>query len=88
MNKADSSNPELNKNSDEWRSWPPEFFLITLFPELRTRVIAIKGYTSILSDETAKEHHPKTLESISKNIESLEKLCEDIADYCRTRKQT
>ncbi|HEX9386821.1 MAG TPA: histidine kinase dimerization/phospho-acceptor domain-containing protein [Anaerolineales bacterium] len=81
MNEPDSQNPESNHNSDEWKSWPPEFFLSVLFYELRTPLIAIKGYTTILSDEKAKEHHPQALEKIFKNVERIEKLCEGIADY-------
>lgn len=41
----------------------------------------IKGYTEILSNESAKEQYPQAIESISKNIERLEKLWDDIAEY-------
>lgn len=43
--------------------------------------MVIRGYAKILSNEEMKEHHPQAIESISKNIERLEKLWDDIAAY-------
>jgi signal transduction histidine kinase len=81
MNETDSLNPESNHNVDEWRSWPPEFFLSVLLHELRSPLMIIKGYAKILSDEKTKEHHPQALESILKNVERIEKLWDGIAEY-------
>lgn len=83
MNETNSQNTESKPNSEEWKSWPPEFFLPVLLYEPRTPLMAIKGYAKILSDEKAKEHHPKMLENMSKAIERIEKLCEGVADYRR-----
>ncbi len=81
MNETDSSGPESNNNSDEWKSWPPEFFLLNLVYELRTPLMMIKGYAEILGNETMKEHHPRAIESISKTTEKMEKILEGIAEY-------
>ena len=81
MNEIDPQDIASNRDSEEWKSWPPELFLTILLPELRAPILAIKGYAEILSDEKRKEHHPQALERISKNIESLQKLCEGIAEY-------
>ena len=81
MNDIDSQDSEIEPQSDDWKSWSPELFLTILLPELRTPLIAIKGYIEILADEKRKEHHPQALEFISKNIESLVRLCDDIAAY-------
>jgi signal transduction histidine kinase len=81
MNGSDSASQELNNNSEEWKSWPPEFFLTVLVPELWTPLMAIKGYAEILADESMKEHHPQALEIISKNLEKIAKLCDGIAEY-------
>jgi signal transduction histidine kinase len=81
MSKLDLPGSKWNKDSDEWKSWPPDFFLSVLLHELRNPLMLIKGYVEILSDETAKEHHPVALETISKNIEKLEQIYGDITDY-------
>jgi signal transduction histidine kinase len=81
MNASDSSGQELNNNSEEWKSWSPEFFLSELLHELRTPLMIIKGYANMLSNESALEHHPQAIESISKSVERLEKLWDDIAEY-------
>ena len=81
MNEIDPQDIASKSYSEEWKSWSPEFFLTILLPELRTPILAIKGYAEILSDEKRKEHHPQALDRISKNLESLEKLCEAIAEY-------
>jgi Signal transduction histidine kinase len=83
MNETNSSNTQSNDNQDEWKSWPPEFFLSILLYELRSPLMAIKGYASILSDEETKELHPQALENILKHVEKIEKLCDGIADYRR-----
>jgi hypothetical protein len=41
----------------------------------------IKGYTKFLSAETTMENYPEALESISKAVERLEKVCQDVAEY-------
>ena len=81
MNEIDPEDIASKPDSEEWKSWPPEFFLTVLLPELRTPLIVIKGYTEILADEKMKNHHSQALEIISKNIEKIEKLCEGIAEY-------
>jgi len=65
MNELDSPNDE-NEKSDEWKSYTPEVFLNVLWYELRTPLIAIKGFAGILSNQTTKELHPMALESLSK----------------------
>ena len=81
MNDIDSQDFESGPHSEELKSWPPELFLTILLPELRTPLIAIKGYTEIPADENMQEHHPQALEFISKKIESRVRLCDDIAAY-------
>lgn len=81
MKKTDLSGPESKDDSDEWKMWSPEVFLTVFIPELRTPLIVIKGYTTILADENMKEKHPQALEIISKNIEIMMKLCDGIAEY-------
>ena len=61
MNEVDSQDIESRSDSEEWKSWSPEFFLTVLVPELRTPLFAIRGYTEILADESMKEHHPQAL---------------------------
>ena len=81
MNETDTQASESDQNSDEWKSWPPEFFLTVLLPEIWTPLTVIKGYTEILADEKMKAHRPQALDSISKNIEKIENLCYEIAEY-------
>jgi signal transduction histidine kinase len=81
MNETDSVNSEPKNKSDEWKSWPPEAYLSVLLHELRTPITIIKGYVGILSNEQAKEHHAKALESISHAIKMIDDLYEGIADY-------
>jgi len=81
MNEVDSQDIESRPDSEEWKSWSPEFFLTVLVPELRTPLFAIRGYTEILADEKMKDHHPQAFEIISKNIEKITKLCDGIAEY-------
>jgi signal transduction histidine kinase len=78
MNETDSQN---NEKSDEWKSWPPEFFLSVLLHETRTPLMIIKGYVEILSNEETKQHHPEALESISRAVGRLEDLWKDTRDY-------
>jgi signal transduction histidine kinase len=80
MNESDLLNNEGEK-SEEWRSWTPEAFLSTLVHELRTPLMAIKGYAGILSDEARKDLHPTALEHLSISIERLEKVIEGIPEY-------
>jgi signal transduction histidine kinase len=61
----------------------PKEFLATMLHELRTPMMLIKGYVGILSNEKAKEHHPKAIEAISYSIDRMEKLWEDMAAYMR-----
>ena len=81
MNEGNSPEMESNANSEEWKSWPPELFLANLLHELRTPVMIIKGYTKFLTTEQTTEHYPEALESISKAVERIEKVCQRIADY-------
>ena len=64
-------------------SWPPEAFLTTILPELRTPMMIIKGYTLILADQNAQEDHPKAVEAISHAIQRMEILWQDMSDYAR-----
>jgi signal transduction histidine kinase len=64
MNENDSP----KNKSDEWKSWPPEFYLAVLLHELRTPIMTIKGWVKILSNENATGLHPKALEGISYSI--------------------
>jgi signal transduction histidine kinase len=81
MNETAPSNEGISKDSDDQTSWPPEVFLANLLHELRTPVMIIKGYTKFLSTEKTTENYPEALESISKAVERLEKVCQDVADY-------
>jgi len=81
MSETDSQPIESNLNSEEWKSWPPESYLAVLLHELRTPIMIIKGYAQILSNESAKEHHPQAIENISKTVEKLEQIWDGIAEY-------
>lgn len=80
MNATDPKISASNPNSEEWKSCPPDF-LSVLPHELRMPVMAIKSWVRILSNESAKELHPKALEGVSYSIEKLEAVCTGIADY-------
>ena len=77
MNENDSP----KNKSDEWKSWPPEFYLAVLLHELRTPMMTIKGWVKILSNKNATELHPKALEGISYSIEKIERIYDGITDY-------
>ena len=81
MNSFDPKNSQWNEQLDGLKSRPPDFFLSALLHELRNPLMLIKGYVEILSDDTAREHHPLALETISKNIQRMEQRFEDISDY-------
>lgn len=81
MSETDSSNIENNSNLDDWKSWLPEEVLLTIIYEFRTPLMIMESYAGILSNETAKEHHPKAVEAISNNIERILKMNEEIAEY-------
>lgn len=81
MNETPSSNYSFQPDPDDRTSSPPEVFLANVLHELRTPVMIIKGYTKFLSAEKTTEHYPEALDSISKAVERLEKVCQDIAEY-------
>ena len=81
MNGPHSSNGEFHNKPDDQTSSPPEVFLANVLHELRTPVMIIKGYAKFLSAENTTEHYPEALDSISKAVERLEKVCQDIAEY-------
>lgn len=84
MNDSDSPSVEDNgKKDDWWKSLPPENVLAIFLNELRTPLIVIKGYTTILSDDSNKKLHREALVTISMNIERIEKLMDDTLDYVR-----
>ena len=80
MNSSESPNTK-NDKTEEWRTWTPAQTLSNFLHESRTPLIIIKGYTQILSNNEAKEHHPEAFESISKAVGRLEELWEGMADY-------
>jgi len=83
MDETDSSNPESNNKSDEWKSWTPKEFLATTLHELRTPIILIKDWIEILSNEETKELHPKAIEDISQAARRLEDVMDGMTDYLR-----
>jgi len=85
MDEEIPSNSELNDKLENWKQWTQREFLTVLLPELRTPVTIIAGFTQILSDETKKELHPRAIKSIQNAVETLYRLCNDIADYNRLR---
>lgn len=88
MDGNDSSNSESENKRDDWKSWTPEVFLATILHELRTPMMIIKGYTHILADENAKDHHLEAIGAISHAIERMELLWQDMADYARLIRKT
>lgn len=81
MNRFEEKDPKWNGNLDDLKSRLPEIFLSALLHELRNPLMLIKGYVEILSDESAREHHPLALETISENIRRMEQRFEDISDF-------
>lgn len=51
-------------------------------------MMIIKGYTHILADENAKDHHLEAIGAISHAIERMELLWQDMADYARLIRKT
>ncbi|MFT3891610.1 MAG: histidine kinase dimerization/phospho-acceptor domain-containing protein [Anaerolineales bacterium] len=49
--------------------------------ELRNPVQVIKGYAALLSKEEAREHHPKAIEAVVRNAETLEHLLKEMSKY-------
>jgi signal transduction histidine kinase len=84
MNESDSPSVEDNSKKDDWwKSLPPKNVLAIFLNELRTPLIVIKGYTTILSDDSNDKLHPEALGAISMNIERIEKMMDDTLDYIR-----
>jgi len=71
MNKSDSSDLEDNDKPYDWKSGSPEDVLRMIIYEFRTPLTLIKGYAEMLSNEAAKEHHPKAVAAIKSNIEYI-----------------
>ena len=89
MNEPDPRKSESEHNPDNWKSWPPEIFISAMLQELRDPLQVIKGYMGILSNEAAKEYHPKAIKSINFSIERIEKLYEDVSTYlCELRRKS
>ena len=76
-----TSNPGSDDASEIWETLTPQEFIAVMLHELRNPVMVIKGYTALLSNEEAKEHHPMAIDAISRNTERLEVLLKDIANY-------
>jgi signal transduction histidine kinase len=76
-----TTNTDSEENSEMWKILTPEQFISAMLHELRNPVMVIKGYTKLLANEEAREHHPKAIEAISRNTEKLEGLLKDMAKY-------
>ena len=74
-------NPNSEESSEFWKTLTPQEFIGVMLHELRNPVMVIKGYTALLSNEEAKEHHPMAIDALSRNTERLEVLLKDIANY-------
>jgi len=83
MDEASPAQPESNDKLDDWKSWPPEQFLNTLLHELRTPIMIIKGYATILADDKHKDMLPDAIEAISHAANKIDILWNDVADYTR-----
>jgi len=83
MDDKELLNSEESDNSDEWKSWTPKEFLSTTIHELRTPILLIAGYTELLSNEEAKELHPRAIENISQAVRRLEVVIDGMAAYLR-----
>lgn len=81
MDETNSPHNDSNENRHDWRSWSPQMFLTSLLYELRTRVMVIKGYTQILSNQAMKERHPRAIESLANVADEMEKILDGIAEY-------
>jgi signal transduction histidine kinase len=88
MNDAGSSNPEGVIPSSRWTPSTPEELLQSMFYELRTPLMTIKGYALILADENHRDLHPQAIESILHSTERLETLLNQMAhDYREFRQK-
>ena len=54
---------ENNEDQNDWKSQPPEEMLSRYLHEIRNPLSLMKGWVGILSNEEAKELHPKALDN-------------------------
>ena len=89
MNDPNLSNSENDKFPaiSISKSTPPEEVLEAFINELKSPLTSIKGWVEILSLETAKELHPRALQSILYVIDRIEAVEQEIKAYLNELKK-
>ena len=75
------THPNSENKPDVWKLLTPQEFISVMLHELRNPVMVIKGYAALLSKEEAREHHPKALDAVIRNTETLERLLKEMSNY-------
>ena len=88
MNQDDSANPQSEQASDDWKSSTPAEILAILLHELRNPIAVMRGWTGLLSDEGAREHHSIAFEMITQKIDTLERLHQRLGEYIAVHRQS
>jgi signal transduction histidine kinase len=76
-----TTHPDSENGSEAWKLLTPQEFISVMLHELRNPVMVIKGYAALLSKEEAREHHPKALDAVLRNAETLEHLLKEMSKY-------
>ena len=74
-------NPNSEESSEFWKTLTPQEFIGVMLHELRNPVMVIKGYAALLTKEEATEHHPKAVDAVLRNAETLERLLKEMSKY-------
>jgi signal transduction histidine kinase len=75
------THPDSENSSEAWKLLTPKEFISVMLHELRNPVMVIKGYAALLANEEAREHHPKALDAVLRNAETLERLLKEMSNY-------
>jgi signal transduction histidine kinase len=76
-----TTHPDSENRSETWKLLTPQEFISVMLHELRNPTMVIKGYAALLAKEEASEHHPKAIEAVLRNVETLEGLLREMANY-------
>jgi signal transduction histidine kinase len=75
------NHPDSESGSETWKLLTPQEFISVMLHELRNPVMVIKGYAALLTKEEAREHHPKAVDAVLRNAETLERLLKEMSKY-------
>ena len=75
------NHPDSENGSETWKLLTPQEFISVMLHELRNPVMVIKGYAALLTKEEAREHHPKAVDAVLRNAETLERLLKEMSKY-------